>query len=298
MASCTEECEPNFAPEVDDQTFTIDETDTAGTSVGFVMADDQDSDELTYNFMLQTPSEAFTIDEFTGEIKVSQGANLDFDTQSSFSLIVVVSDGELESTAVVTVLINNVFTSQELTLRPGPTVGQDAIVYSFAPDKIYATYSQVLATAWTRDGSPTVQRSYIQFDLSSIPESAKIEKVYLSLYHYLDNNNDGHSQMDGSNAATIYRVTEAWDENQITWNTRASYTDENSVTLPASTSTEQNYTDIDITSLVVNNNDERYNNYGYMIMLDNESYYRSITFASSNVADENLRPKLVIQYEN
>lgn len=301
FTSCTEECDDeaiNLPPVVQDQSFTILETDSAGTSVGVVQASDENGDELTYSFMLQTPTEEFAIDATTGEITVAPGAFFNYDEADTYRLIVKVFDGELEATATITINIEDVITGKILVLQPGPEEAEDAIVYTYNPDGIYATHSQVTALAWTKNGVPMTQRSYIQFDLDQLPQGATIEKVYLSLYHFEDNNNAGHAQYDGSNAATIYRVTEPWSEDQITWNTRAAYTSTDSVALAASTSITQDYVNMDITSLVVNDNNERYDNYGYMLKLNTESYYRSLTFASSNVTDPALRPKLVIYYQD
>ena len=63
-----------------------------GASVGFVAATDADGDTLTYS-LSGTDAASFALDTATGEITVASGVTLDFETQSSHSVTVGVSDG-------------------------------------------------------------------------------------------------------------------------------------------------------------------------------------------------------------
>ncbi|CVK34344.1 DNRLRE domain-containing protein [Methanoculleus bourgensis] len=67
----------------------------------------------------------------------------------------------------------------------------------------------------------------IRFDLSSIPEGATIESA--TLYGYM------HNKVGGDKEVAAYRVTEAWNETGVTWNTRPSNaTQPTSITDPGS----------------------------------------------------------------
>ena len=70
----------------------VAENSPAGTLVGTpVAATDADGDALTYSL---SGSSAFTIDSGSGQIAVASGATLDYETTSSYSVTVTVSDGK------------------------------------------------------------------------------------------------------------------------------------------------------------------------------------------------------------
>ena len=105
----------NQAPTITAATFSIDENSVFNTSVGTVVASDENTgDKLTYaiasgntdvNGNGKTP---FAIDIKTGEIKVNDPNDLDFETNSIFNLKVKVTDAEnLSSEGAVTVSLKN-----------------------------------------------------------------------------------------------------------------------------------------------------------------------------------------------
>ena len=119
----------NDAPVVNDQTFAVDENSANGTSVGTVVADDQDGDTLSYSILPGTP---FAIDSATGQITVADGSQLDFESQSSYSLTVTVDDGNGGTdTATVTINLND--------LNDAPVVNDQ----SFAVDENAANGTSV-----------------------------------------------------------------------------------------------------------------------------------------------------------
>lgn len=298
ISGCQKESsEPNLSPEVEDQTFSIDENSEAGSTVGFVIASDPNlGDVLSYFLPTQTPVRAFDIDRYSGELVVSNGAVLSYEEYEVFTLIVQVADGKMATNATLTVNINDLPEIFEITLKSGAELGKDAILHSSLSDINYGTHPQLNALAWTADGTPMVMRGLIQFDFSAIPESVAIEQANLSLYHLEAWNNSGHSQLSGSNESVLQKVTEAWDETTVTWDSQPAITSDGEVTLPASTSEDQNYTEIDVISLVAGANKKLLDNYGFMLSLKTESYYRSLVFASSDADDSELHPQLHIQY--
>ena len=188
-----------------------------------------------------------------------------------------------------------------LVLQPGPENGKDAWIedYPFDDyrDRNFGNYPDFPALAWTASGSPVKVRSLIDFDLSTIPQGTSIISAKLSLYHGIESGHGlGHSQLSGSNDAKLCLITEAWDESQVTWNSVPSYTEDNSVFIPASVDSAQDYTDINVTGLVQSqiNNPDKY--FGFMLMLNTEDAYRRLMFSSSDCEVDTLRPKLTIKY--
>jgi len=153
------------------------------------------------------------------------------------------------------------------------------------------------AMAWTWDGIPGINRALIKFDLDQLPANSEIVKAELSLYHYeIENIHWPMSNLSGSNEVYLQRVTSDWVEDEVTWNTQPSTTVENQVILPGSSSRTQDYLDIDVTELV-NQIVVSGENYGFMLQLATEEYYRCMIFCSSEYEDSTLSPKLVIEYK-
>ncbi|MCY4582024.1 MAG: fibronectin type III domain-containing protein, partial [Chloroflexi bacterium] len=74
------------------QTRTVAENSPAGTLVGApVTAIDTEGHTLTYT--LTTESTPFVIDSATGQLSVAQGATLDYESQSTYSVVIGASDG-------------------------------------------------------------------------------------------------------------------------------------------------------------------------------------------------------------
>jgi gliding motility-associated-like protein len=180
-----------------------------------------------------------------------------------------------------------------LVLQPDAACGKDAYLEDFEPNTNYGNHPDFLATAWTNGGAPVVVRSLIAFNLSGIPSGTTILNATLNLYHYNSTANIGHSIMSGPNDATLYRITTNWNESTVTWNTMPSITTMNSLFIPASTSTTENYT-LNVTTLIQDMVNDPANSFGFLFKLNNESYYRSMLFASSDESDPTLHPKLTI----
>jgi hypothetical protein len=236
-----------------------------------------------------------------------------------FQLMVIDDDG---ATGMDTVSVQ-VFppNTQTLTLQPGGAEVEDARVVavqscvSGAPIENSANFNfpdllDLPMAAWTfnSNGCETGQyRSFLKFTgMNSIPSSATILSARLSLFGVTTSlsSPQGNSYYTGSpyassgtNECWIKRATANWSENTITWNNMPAITETGRAAIPASTSQwNYNVADIDVTAMVqamVNGNA----NYGFCIMLQNESFYRSMNFGSSDNPDPARRPKLVITYQ-
>lgn len=236
-----------------------------------------------------------------------------------FQLMVVDDDGATGlDTVSVSVLPSVIKTA---TIQPGPADGVDArptavqncttgspfidAGNSTAPD-----LQDMPIAAWTNNanGCATMQhRAFIKFTaVSNIPQTATILSAKLSLYGVSSSTSlpTGNSYYPGSpynssgtNECWIKQVSGSWSESLITWNNQPAVTETNKVAIPASTS-QYGYDalDIDVTNMVKDMVNNATNN-GFCIMLQNEVYYRSVTFASSDNTDAAKRPKLVITYQ-
>jgi gliding motility-associated-like protein len=101
---------PNIAPVVNGQTFSIDEKSANGTFVGEILASDEDGITFTnWKIISGNDENAFIIDAATGIISVSNEQAIDFESHSSFTLMVTVSDGFTASEPqAVIITINDV----------------------------------------------------------------------------------------------------------------------------------------------------------------------------------------------
>lgn len=178
-----------------------------------------------------------------------------------------------------------------------PEKGEDTYVHQFHPARNFNYDNKIAIMAWTFDGTPADCRGLIRFDLSSIPVKAKVTKAELYLYHITDQgNNPQHSQLSGANDGYLIPVSSPWKADSVTWNNQPSVITENQVAIPASTSATQDYV-IDVTAMVGNMVKEPANNYGFMIRLQNENFYRALMFASSNHKNQQLHPTLKVYYK-
>ena len=294
LTGCEEVPVVNLPPDLADESISVDENTPPGTLITSLQANDPEQAELTYTLLSQAPFEAFELNSI-GELRVASGVTISYEDQTAFTLEVEASDGSESGSGTISVLVNDLPEIFEIELRPDAAEGQDAILYSLAPNNNYGDHHQFNAQAWTNSGTPQTMRSLIKFNLEEIPDSIKIEAIELSLYHFVASNNPGHSQIAGSNESKIQRVLEPWQEATVTWNTQPSTSDVDEVTLPASTSDTQNYESIDVTGLIMGPTGIKLVNHGFMLSLKTEEYYRSMVFASSD-GPESLRPKLVIKY--
>lgn len=193
---------------------------------------------------------------------------------------------------ILSLYLNMLAQPTVITIRPGAE-GKNAIVESRIPDTNKADYTIFTSMAWTVSSASANIRSLIEFDLSSIPADANIVEAKLNLY-YAPLGTNQHANTSGSNESYLLRITESWDKTTVTWNNQPTTTDANRVTLPNSLNPTQDYLGVDISQLV--RDMRQYGNYGFMIKLATEQYYRCLTFASGDYADNTKHPELVVKY--
>ncbi len=190
-------------------------------------------------------------------------------------------------------------TNEIIIFQPGPSEGIDAYIEDWPGDNYRNTnwgdYDAFAAVAWTA-GEPLVVRCLLKFDLTSIATGTKIKNATLSLFSISTPGiGSGHSTMSGSNDFVLKKIVEPWDEYQVTWNTQPATTREYEIKLKGTNIEMKDYTDIDMTRQVQEMINHPEENYGLMICLEDENYYRRVVFGSSDNTDPQKRPKLVIE---
>lgn len=188
-----------------------------------------------------------------------------------------------------------------VTLRPG-SEGKDTEASDYGSNKTQ-NYGDVIVIAsyiWNNGATTFREKAFIEFDLSFIPSNGIVTSAELDLHAddptqtFVGNPS---TPMNGSNNASyLRRVTTAWDEHTLTWNNMPTGTSQNEVILATSTSTGQDYLNINVASLVqdmVQNG-----NYGFIIEPVSTTPSNSMIFRSSDYIDSLERPALRVCYTN
>ncbi|MEZ5082510.1 MAG: cadherin domain-containing protein [Bacteroidales bacterium] len=102
----------NEIPEIENQSFAIDENTQSSVIVGTVQATDPDyGQSVAFAISAGNIDNAFEINSSNGQLTVNNDAALNFEVNSSFALTIVVTDdgtGNLSNNAVITVNLNDV----------------------------------------------------------------------------------------------------------------------------------------------------------------------------------------------
>jgi len=207
-------------------------------------------------------------------------------------------------------------TTDTVKVTPAKTLTLDTI--SFDEESRYARVSSVYPTSnyansfvclqanyWTVGGSPLVTRCFFTMDLSSLPtDTSQIKSATLIFHSVTDGSNYGNiattaSTYTNGNSFDIIRVTQAWDDSTINWNTAPTFSTLASdlVNFAGNGSLDAVYT-ADAT-LLVKRVIASGVNYGFCIKLDNETVlYNGVTLYTgrSLSADQKYAEKLAVTY--
>ena len=174
-----------------------------------------------------------------------------------------------------------------VTIQPNPTAAKDAYIWSPSPDSQWGSDARLYAGL---SAVNQIARSYVQFDLSSIPSTAVVTSANLGLYYF---------QTFASVAAPVgvYRVNSSWSESTITWNNQptSAATTEYTRTVPGPVSNYFQYWYID--DLVQGWVDGSIANYGVVVRDTDETTTKACKgFYASEWLYGPRHPKLVIRY--
>ncbi|MEW6189707.1 MAG: cytochrome c3 family protein [Actinomycetota bacterium] len=174
-----------------------------------------------------------------------------------------------------------------VVIQPDPIVGKDAHVDSTQPDVNFG--ADATLNAWI--GTVTTTRSFLQFDLSSIPPKSIINSASLQLYV--------KSAFGGN--VYVRKVASEWKEGTgavpadgVTWNTQPSFEEILDRQLMDAADVWKSW---DITTLVSDWHAGREINKGIVLLTGETGIIEGGVFYSSDYADDpTLRPKLVVDY--
>jgi len=166
---------------------------------------------------------------------------------------------------------------------------------------INAWANGMIIADWTSGGTPYVWRSLLKFSLSSVPAGSTIDSAFIFLYANptSPSGNPGSPTWGTDNAVGIYRLTGAWDTTTLIWSTQPAYTTVHGDTLPQSTSTTEDYINVNVTALV--KDAYTLGNYGFLFKhIQETTPLNSMIFYSpyEYSIDSAKTPKLVIKYKN
>jgi hypothetical protein len=175
---------------------------------------------------------------------------------------------------------------QTLTIQPDAAEGKDAHVYDNYTSGNYGDVALLLAGA----KASGTYRSYLEFNIDSLPENAVITSARLELYYV-------HNFPGLATEIGAYTVQGAWTEYDITWDNQpaSAAVPEYSYTFPATITYDFRYWYI--TDLVKGWWDGTIANYGVMLKATEESTEGAWTgFQSSDYMTAAEHPRLTITY--
>ena len=171
------------------------------------------------------------------------------------------------------------------TLQPGPE-GIDSVVESINPTANYGTLTYCVVG----NTDTNIVRTYIQFDLSTVPANVVLVNADLRLYNYGGPGTDDFT-------IGLHNVISAWDESTVTWSLQPT------CSVDAETTSDITLGDItweswEIDTLVQAWLDGSITNYGVVLKDTDESSVNTFAlFATSDyMTDPTKRPELVIDY--
>lgn len=182
---------------------------------------------------------------------------------------------------------------------------EDACVFSLYPNTNYNSEQELNMLAWTWQGRFGKVRSLLKFTgLNNIPDNATILSATLRLEGVSSGNitPQGNNYYTGTsynntNEVLIYRLTQPWNTNTVTWNNQPAFDNSNSIVIPASTQQwNESYSNSSPTLVSMVQQMVQANNDGFILILNNEARYRSRIFASSHHENSKLHPSLFISY--
>jgi len=172
-----------------------------------------------------------------------------------------------------------------IVLQPGAE-GIDTGVESALPTNNYALWP----FTGIGNSASTIVRTYIEFDLSSVPANARVFDADLKLYQYNTLGTDDF-------AIGLYKVTSDWEEGTIDWDPQPTSSTDAEVTnnIYAGAITWESW---DIDTLVQGWLDGNITNYGMMLKDTDESSVNTIAYfyTSDYTTDTTKCPKLEIDY--
>lgn len=184
------------------------------------------------------------------------------------------------------------FNQTTITLQPG-SAGFDAHVDNKNSNSVDVNYPVINAGYNTVGGIPTISHNFMRFDLSAIPAGSTIVSATLSLCHSPTVNHSNSS----ANEELFAKVNQTWDESTVTWNTQPTFSSVDTIHI-GTTNIGDDKLNINLQLFVQDWVTTPATNFGMVMHLVDEpgTLGRFQSYASSDVADSTIRPKLVITF--
>lgn len=191
-----------------------------------------------------------------------------------------------------------------LVLQPGPAAGKDAMISNLEANKNFGDYKYFEATFLSEPILTVMRsnRSLIWFNTDTLPKSAIINKVTLTLHYDIPIPFDNTYVTDVLPSAGIawyggvlQQIIEPWEEGKVTWNTQPKTIEANQVFIPPFIR-NVNFIEVDVTKLFVNASASALPNLGMLFRLWPTDRFPGFRFASGDFADATMRPRLTIYY--
>jgi hypothetical protein len=153
--------------------------------------------------------------------------------------------------------------------------------------------------------NPKNMRGWVAFDLQELPSNAWMLNAQLQLRVWSKSENDPSKGFGDSTGRIygVYRITQSWRENNLTWTNQPNYTDEHhaiAAVPPGHTDWNEPpiYMNWDVTS-IVHDWQSGIPNYGFLVRDTQENspiLYSTQFFTHNQVPNESYYPKLIVMY--
>jgi hypothetical protein len=242
------------------------------------------------------------VPQLADKVLIKYGHNVTVSTNSAKARKLL-NSGQISFANSTSKLTFGTGTSQTIafTSQPSPANSKDSFISSFIPNTNHGTVNYMGPYAGTDGGVNNLNRTFIAFDLSSIPTNAIVDSAFLNLYYsqaVIDIFYQASTYFDGHVGDTrfwVQKITQPWSASTITWNNQPTTTVINQIGVPVHTSKTQNYK-IDVKTFVQDMVLNPVNNHGFMLKLQNETPYTLVALTSSDDANPNIRPKIQVFY--
>jgi uncharacterized protein (DUF1697 family) len=175
-----------------------------------------------------------------------------------------------------------------VTIQPGPANGKDSYVRGTWPSSNFGDDPQLFVVDYT---SPSTARTYIEFDLSTIPSNAVIVDANLELFYYIFDHADQPE-------VGVYQVAYSWDDMTISWSNQPAFSTVAEDVLPLGPATNA-FVNWNIKNLVQRWVSSTTTNHGVVLKATSELGTSARLFAkfrSSDWGNSSERPRLIVSY--
>ena len=167
---------------------------------------------------------------------------------------------------------------------------QDSHTNSRYPTNNYGSITTMKSKTYLKKGVQYYTRSFVQFDLSSIPSNAIVYSASLNV--------NRTAAVTGGAKWNTKLVTSSWLESKITASVQPTISTFSGDVVSTTPSTSSNLEKIDVTSMVQRMVYGQTVNYGWSIQVEKEVYSGTsgAKFYTKEHATSSLRPKLIVNY--